>query len=299
MDIAVDHREVTIKHPRGQLDRNPRLVRGISILTAQDLPPFSSGPHGRHTDPYRAIRDAGYEAVQTLEPERAIAAGLIPTGFGRIAEEASGIDNLVRQHRDRGCDCTTLQLGTGFESDAEMDRFADAVLAAAKAHAHPVFVETHRATITQDIRRTIDLVDRFPDLRFNGDFANWYIGHELHYGDIDAKMEAMQPVLARTRFMHLRLSSSAFGQLPPDDTAPLEFYRTAWAAAFRGFFDDDSAGDCFPVHPELLPPRTGYPRMIATADGRSTDESDRWADALQLIEIALDCFHAAMPERSR
>lgn len=47
---------------------NAPLVRGISILTAQDLPSFSAGPHGVDVDPYAASRSAGYEAVQTLDP---------------------------------------------------------------------------------------------------------------------------------------------------------------------------------------------------------------------------------------
>lgn len=202
----------------------------------------------------------------------------------------------MSRHKDQGCDCTTLQLGTGLEADAEMDLFAQAVIEAAARYDYPIYIETHRATITQDIKRTLDLIERFPDLRFNGDFANWYIGHELHYGDLDAKIQALQPVISRTRFMHLRVSSSAFAQLSPDQpeaAAPLEFYRTVWTAVFRKFLKDETAGDRFPVHPELLPPWTAYPRMIQAADGGWIEASDRWADSLKLIEIASECFRAA------
>jgi hypothetical protein len=49
-------------------------------------------------------------------------------------------------------DATTLHVGTGFESDVEMDALAGAVLEAAERHGQPVFIETHRATMLQDMR---------------------------------------------------------------------------------------------------------------------------------------------------
>ncbi|MEB0161029.1 hypothetical protein QN405_25755, partial [Pseudomonas sp. AH2 (2023)] len=86
--------------------------------------------------------------------------------------------------------------------DDDMAWLTEAMLDIAEKEAHPIYLETHRATMTQDIKRTLDLVERFPELRFNGDFGHWYIGHELTYGDMDMKFEKMRPVFERTRFMH-------------------------------------------------------------------------------------------------
>jgi len=281
---------------RDGADRPPRLLAGISFLTPADLPDWSAGPRGDEATILAAVKAAGYEAIQTLDPAAALAAGLIPTGLARIFHDVEKMRDTVVRWRDAGCDCTTIQLGDGFESDDEMARLAEALLTISIAERHPVYLETHRATMTQDIRRTLDLIGRFPELRFNGDFGHWYIGHELTYGDMDMKFEKMTPVFERTRFMHLRVSSGAFGQLTASDPAEarhLDYYRRMWTASFTGFLASAAPGDYFAVHPELLPARAFYPKMIPGEDGATREESDRWTQAAFLIEVARACFAEA------
>jgi hypothetical protein len=274
----------------------PRLLPGISFLTPAELPDWSAGPRGERADVYAAVKAAGYEAIQTLEPQAAREAGLLPTGLARIFDDVDGMREVALRWRDAGCDCTTVQLGTGFESDDEMARLAEALLTISVEAGHPLYLETHRATMTQDIKRTLDLVERFPELRFNGDFGHWYIGHELTYGDMEMKFEKMRPVFERTRFMHLRVSSNAFGQLTASDPAEvrhLDYYRRMWTASFEGFLRSAAPGDYFAVHPELLPARAFYPKMLPGPDGEMREESDRWTESAFLIEVARDCFAAA------
>jgi hypothetical protein len=279
--------------------RPARLLAGISFLTPDDLPVWSAGPRGDRPSVYRALKAAGYEAIQTLNPADAVTAGLIPTGLARIFDDVAQMRDVVARWRDAGCDCTTVQLGTGFETDDEMARLAEALLEISLTEKHPVYLETHRATMTQDIKRTLDLIDRLPELRFNGDFGHWYIGHELTYGDMDFKFEKMRPVFERTRFMHLRVSSNAFGQLTasdPAETRHLDYYRRMWTASFAGFLREARPGDYFAVHPELLPARAFYPKMIPAPDGALREESDRWTEAAFLIGVARECFTAAEQE---
>lgn len=271
----------------------PRLLAGISFLTPAELPDWSAGPRGDRATVYAALKAAGYEAIQTLEPQAAIDAGLIPSGLMRIFRDVGQMREQARHWRDAGCDCSTVQLGDGFESDDEMLRLAEAMLDIAQVLNHPIYLETHRATMTQDIKRTLDLVERLPELRFNGDFGHWYIGHELTYGDMDMKFERMRPVFERTRFMHLRVSSNAFGQLTASDPAEarhLDYYRRMWTASFEGFLRDARPGDYFAVHPELLPAHACYPRMLPDGGGGWREESDRWTESAFLIEVARQCF---------
>jgi hypothetical protein len=274
----------------------PRLLAGISFITFADLPEWSSGPRGNRAEVHAAIKNAGYEAIQTLEPQTAIDAGLIPTGLARIFDDVEKMRQVAVRARDAGCDCTTVQLGTGFETDDEMARLTEAMLDIGEKERHPLYLETHRATMTQDIKRTLDLVARFPELRFNGDFGHWYIGHELTYGDMDMKFEKMRPVFERTRFMHLRVASNAFGQLTASDPAErrhLDYYRRMWTASFEGFLRDARPGDYFAVHPELLPAGAFYPRMVPGPDGEPREESDRWTESAFLIAVARECFAVA------
>lgn len=68
------------------------------------------------------------------------------------------------------------------EDDDEAARLIDAVLNASVRYDVPLYVETHRATIFQDLWRAVQFVARFPELRFNGDFSHWYTGLEMVYG---------------------------------------------------------------------------------------------------------------------
>jgi hypothetical protein len=274
----------------------PRLLAGISFLTPAELPDWSEGPRGDRAAIYAAVKAAGYEAIQTLEPQAAIDAGLIPTGLMRIFDDVAQMREQAARWQGAGCDCSTVQLGTGLEDDAEMRRLAEAMLEVSEELGHPIYLETHRATMTQDIRRTLDLIADLPELRFNGDFGHWYIGHELTYGDMEMKFDAMRPVFERTRFLHLRVSSNAFGQLTASDPAEarhLDYYRRMWTASFEGFLRDARPGDYFAVHPELLPARAFYPKMILGPDGAMREESDRWTEAAFLIDVARQCFAEA------
>lgn len=270
----------------------PRLLAGVSFLTPVELPAWSAGPRGSSAEIYAALKAAGYEAIQTREPALARAHGLQPTGLAR-SFDAAQMRLAAATERDAGCDCTTVQLGTGFETDDEMFRLGEALLEISEQERHPLYLETHRATMTQDIKRTLDLVERFPEMRFNGDFAHWYIGHEMTYGDMEMKFDRMAPVFERTRFMHLRVSSNAFAQLTASDPAEarhLDYYRRMWTAAFRGFLASARPGDYFAVHPELLPARAYYPKMIPDGEGGLREESDRWTEALFLLDVARACW---------
>ncbi len=276
--------------------RAPRLLHGISFVTPAALPDWSAGPRGSTETINAALKAAGYEALQTIEPDKAVAAGLIPTGMMRIFDDVAQMRERVSMFRDAGCDCTTVHLGTGLESDDEMVRLAEAMLEIAESERHPVYLETHRATMTQDIRRTLDLIERLPELRFNGDFAHWYIGHEFTYGDMEMKFTALAPVFERTRFLHLRVSSNAFGQVTASDPAEArhtDYYRRMWTAACEGFLRSAGPGDYLAVQPELLPARAFYPQMVPGPDGEMREESDRWIEARHLIDIAEQCFAAA------
>ena len=50
------------------------------------------------------------------------------------------------------------------ESDREVDNLVESILSASEKYKLPAFIETHRATITQDMWRTVELTKRFPEI---------------------------------------------------------------------------------------------------------------------------------------
>lgn len=287
---------------------SPRLRCDLNTATLLELPPWSRAPRGSWADIYAAVRAAGYEGVQHPAPiRRAAAAGLRMTGSARALDPAA-LDGVAADHRAAEFDATTLHLGTGLEGDSELDRYAAAVLEASARHDHPMYLELHRATITQDMQRTLDLVDRFPGLRFNADLSHWYTGHEMTYGDFAGKLDALEPIWSRVRFVHGRIGDSCAMQtgLGPPGAEPehVRHFRLMWTRCFRGFLASAGPGDVIVFAPELLPAtmaadggtrRLNYARLLP--DG--SEETDRWEDALRLCVIARECFADAQATGSK
>jgi hypothetical protein len=275
----------------------PRLRFDLNSATLAGLPPTSIAPAGSWSEIYAGVRGAGYEGLQHGSPvRRALEAGLRMSGMGRVDRPEDA--EAVIAGQKLWADVTTLHVGSGLESDREMDALIGAVLDAAARHAHPTLVEIHRATVTQDMRRTLDLVERFPELRFNADLQHWYTGQEMTYGDFEAKLERLASVFARVRFFHGRIGDSCNSQVPAGESECVNHYRQMWTRCFRGFLADAAPGDVVIFAPELLANRLvhegrvyrlNYARLLP--DG--SEETDRWAEALRLCAIARECFEAA------
>lgn len=263
----------------------------INIGNLWTLPGDSKTPLHEDAPDWPAIRNAGFVGLQHYFPDpAALAAGLEMSGMGRVTAPAE-VEPLAAQHKEWGFICTTLHVGTGLETDSEMDALAAAVLEASAKHGLPLYIETHRATMTQDIRRTLDLCGRFPDLRFNADLSHWYTGHEMRYGDFEAKLAALAPIFERVRYMHGRIGDSCTMQLPLAEAREnqcWEDYAAMWSACLTGFAQA-KADEPTVFAPELLPRemefagtvhKLNYAKMI---DGKEL--SDRWSEALEMTEF--------------
>jgi len=281
-------------------DAPPRLRLDMNAGTLLSPPRRWSGPRAGD-ELGEALIAAGYEGLQDHVPRVTIVlAGLKMTGMAQVTAPHHP-ERIAIRHRDWGFQATTLHVGTGLETDRDAATLIEAVLQASDDQDYPLFVETHRATVTQDIRRTLDLVGRFPELRFNADLSHWYTGHEFTYGDVEAKLAMLQPVFDRVRYLHGRIGDSCTMQLPVADRPDgphVRHFRTMWARCFEGFLRTASAGDEIVFTPELLPAtaviggqshRLNYARLAADGD----EESDRWTEAQHLCRIARDCFSAA------
>lgn len=278
----------------------PTLRLDLNAGTLLNAPLRWSGPRRPEEVP-AALIAAGYQGLQGHQPRADIFAhGLRMTGMARITAPHEAA-KVAAKHRTWGFQATTLHVGGGLESDKEASQLAEAVLEAAARTHYPLFIETHRATITQDIRRTLDLVERFPELRFNADLSHWYTGHELPYGDFDAKVRALGPVFERVRYLHGRIGDSCCMQvsvLGSQDAPHVEHFRTLWTRCFEGFLANAGAGDEIVFAPELLPAAMELEGRVhhlnyARLDPGGEEQGDRWAEAKLLCRIARDCFAAA------
>lgn len=263
------------------------------------LPPFSRGSRATLGEGLALLKEHGYQGVIAWDGySEMAAAGLIPCGMGRILFPEDALLTAAR-HRDMGLDFTTVHVGTGFETDAEMDALAVAVVEAAAATGHALHVETHRATMTQDIKRTLDLIGRVPDLTLTLDFSHWYTGHEMTYGgEFGARLARLDPVFDRVRSIQVRIGSTGRIQAPFDSAAShTADHSRALSRCLARISALPSPPASVSFAPELLPARLPDPqggRWICYADEEET--SDRFADALALSRWGEDVI-AAQTER--
>lgn len=244
-----------------------------------------------------AIKSAGYDGIQFIEPldlsalEEARRAGLGVCGSGRV-NQPDEAEEIAQSASDHGLECMTLHVGWGMESDDEGARLIEAILDAGARHHIPLYVETHRATLFQDMYRTVQFVGQFPELRFNGDFSHWYTGQEMVYGGFEKKLAFIRPVIERVRFVHGRIGTPGCMQVAVrrnHASLCVEHFRAMWTECFTSFLRHPSTQQAFITFAvELLASDIYYARSFNDAE-----ESDRWEQSLELVEIARECFAQA------
>jgi hypothetical protein len=129
----------------------PKLRAYLNLDTLMDQHEFGPQKGSEFVSPFERLAADGFEGVQLTEniPLKADL-GLPFCGLDRIntPDEA---DFIAARHTDRGDHCITLHVGWGLEDDFEVYRLVEAILTASVKHRLPMFVESHRTTITQDL----------------------------------------------------------------------------------------------------------------------------------------------------
>jgi hypothetical protein len=272
----------------------------MNWLALEEMSQFPAGlaSPANSIDAIRAIESAGYNGIQFIDPvapfliEEAKRVGLRVCGSGRVNEPNDAF-RLAEQARTLGLECLTLHVGWGIEDDDCAKALINSVLEARQRFGIPLYPETHRATIFQDMWRTVNFLRTFPTLEFNGDFSHWYTGSEMVYGGFERKLEFIQPVIERIRFIHGRIGNPGCIQVgvgSETDAEPIyvEHFRQLWTAVFSAWLRT-SPQTSFCFTPELLAPSIFYARTFS-----GKEESDRWQQSLVLCRIARECFAAAL-----
>lgn len=283
----------------------PALRVYLNLGTLGGLPEWSVWHTEAGDRPWlERIRADGFDGIQGGDPKEAAAAGLGIAAGGRV-DRPEDAGRIAAELKAKGFPCATVHVGRGFEEDAEMDALGQAIVAASVEHDFPLYIETHRATLTQDIWRTVRWIERCPGVRINADFSHYYTGHEMVYGKWDEKMAFMGPIFERVRFMHGRIGSPGAMQVDIGDgvSVPQELgrafvadFREMWTRSMVGFLRTAKPGDYLVFAPELLVSSIYYARAFPDTNGVLREEGDRYAQARIYAGIARECFAAAEAE---
>lgn len=284
----------------------PRLRIYLNLDSLADLRSDSLWRGYEGSTRYQRLLSDGFEGVQLTTDAPEVSDVLLPhCGLNRINTPGEA-DAIAAKHALRGDVCLTVHAGWGMEDDDEVFRLVEAILAASDQYRLPIFIETHRATITQDIWRTVQITKKFPEVRFNGDFSHYYCGQELVYGSWDDKLAFMTPIFERVGFIHGRIASPGCMQVPiggdlnlrpPQAHGEIDYlvhFKELWTRAMLGFLRNAKSGDVLIFAPELLSGTHYYARLFPNPVGQMVEESDRYAQALLYKELAFACAAEAL-----
>ena len=274
--------------------RPPRMEIFQAIWAMQDLPeggvPFDLG---RAAD---WIVEAGFAGAMPWVASPADFAAVdqlmrrgLMVGVGMSVFDVADSRAIIDGACARGALFLNAQVHDAYTSDSDAIGKLEALYALCDAAGIPLFIETHRGRITQDLRRTVEYAGRVPRTRFTLDASHYVVAGEVNFPDEDAEFNRLlDAIIGQTGCIHARVSNGEQVQVDiGDGTGPLtQPYRRWWAAAYQQWQARSHAGDIFPFVCELGPRPYAITAPAGAAIAEGAEISNRAAQALVFKRLA-------------
>ncbi|WP_039936367.1 sugar phosphate isomerase/epimerase family protein [Streptomyces himastatinicus] len=165
--------------------------------------------------------------------------------------------------------------------------------ASARQAETPLLIETHRGRLTSDILFTAELLDTVPEMRLTADLSHYVNGDEFALPVSERNQALIEKLLARSDVFHGRIASPGQVQVPvraEHTRPPLELFTAWWRRGFE-LRRAENPETTVTFTAELSPPTDWY----ANLGPAGTEHTDRWAEALDLADLARSLWASPAP----
>jgi hypothetical protein len=245
------------------------------------------------------IKAAGFDGFGALWHEDAAAAeavelatreGLVVEGLC-VPQSLAGIEAAIARAARFPVHHLNLQLKLLPRTLEEASRLLGRIEALIAGASVPVYIETHRGRLTNDLFFTLELIERHPRLKLLADLSHYVVAREMEL-PIDAETDRqMATILERSWAFHGRVAGSEQVQLPlgfAQHQNWIDQFGAWWAAGFASWRRRAAPDAELTFVCELGP----QPYAISGPDGR--DLTDRWTESLLLKDLAHKAWHQAL-----
>lgn len=217
-----------------------------------------------------------------------VASAMNPRGLaweGQVlVHDGAQLGAYIREAHALGAHHLNVQIAGPVAHLDEALTLVDELTAAAVDAPLPVWFETHRGRLTNDLLFTLRILEARPGLPLTGDLSHYPVAGEMELPLREDQAAAIERILRNCRNFHGRVSTShqvqiAFGA--PQHHGWLEQHTAWWRRGFELWLESAGADDTLTFMCELGPP----PYAITGPDG--AELSDRWEEAQRMREIVL------------
>ncbi|WP_314590943.1 TIM barrel protein [Paenibacillus terrigena] len=195
------------------------------------------------------------------------------------------LSSLLKQARQFGVQYVNSQVMDNLITGENAVRLLSELTEEAAVHKLPLFIETHRGRITQDLLRTAEYVKSLPSLRLTIDLSHYVLAGEIVEPEETNRLDPwFDTLLRRTSCIHGRVSNGQQIQIDVGISGGhpmVQPFVSWWEKGMYYWLQDAEQGDVLPFVCELGPPPYGITEGLP-----SVELSDRWNQSLVFKKLA-------------